>query len=64
MRRAGPQHPPPAVTPYEANLDGILVADAGICARQAQPTIRVTNLYNNGGASWTAIVEAHERRRL
>ena len=42
---------------YEANLDGILSRMVEL--RGGKPTaIRVTNLYNNGGSSWTAVVQA------
>jgi lysophospholipase L1-like esterase len=44
-------------TAYEANLDGILSRIVEL--RGGKPTaIRVTNIYNNGGSAWTAVVEA------
>ena len=44
-------------TSYEAHLDGILSRIVEL--RAGKPTaIRVTNLYNNGGPAWTAVVEA------
>lgn len=42
---------------FEANLDGILTHIVDLRAGKAT-AIRVTNLYNNGGAAWTAVVEA------
>ena len=44
-------------TRYEADLDGILSRIAEL--RGGKPTaIRVTNIYNNGGAAWTEVVQA------
>ena len=49
--------PATAVTPFAANLDAILGRIRDLRADKAT-TILVTQIYNNGGASWTPIVEA------
>ena len=52
-----PNNIPPLRKAYEANLDGILSRIVEL--RAGKPTaLRVTNIYNNGGAPWTAVVEA------
>ena len=49
--------PATAVTPFAANLDTILGRIRELRGDKAT-TILVTQIYNNGGASWTPIVEA------